>query len=138
MKLLPLALGLLALGAACAGHRALETRINGRPAQTVRAEAVRVEGGWEVTLPLPAGRWTAHAETEPVTLRQVDGPVGKLLRWNVPDARWGQDRPFPFRLEGEQGTALTLEVRYGALAAAPRVLLNIAYALASGKVVWPN
>jgi hypothetical protein len=118
---------------ACSGHRRLDTQVNGRTAETLQAVAERAAGGWTVSMPLPGGRWVGKAEGEEVPFRVVEGPTGSILKWEVTSERWGQERPFKFRLEGEHGTFLNLGVHYGVRSGTSKVLLNVAYMLAGGK-----
>jgi hypothetical protein len=129
------AAGLIAC-AAC--HRNLETRVNGRVAQTLQAEARPAQGGWEVSLPLPSGKWVASATAEGTVIRVVDQANGQEARWLVTVDRWrNSDRPFLFRLSGEGGTVFDMEVKYGQLPTTPRVLLNVIYMMVGGKIVVP-
>ena len=107
-----LCLGLLG---GCSAHRNLETRINNQPAESLRAEARKVEGRWQVSLPLPVGDWRIETgEAQPFEL--LPGSPRQTLRWTVAPERWDRrDRPFTFSLKGKEGLEIPLSVKYGSL-----------------------
>jgi hypothetical protein len=100
----------LALG--CKGPKALDTRINARPATSLQAEAVKQADHWSVSLRLPAGTWNAVPfETQAMEIRKEGD--GILLAWKVSAARWANhEKPFIFDLVAENGTHTTLTIRY--------------------------
>ena len=116
---LPLALA----GLACAPTR-LETRVNGRPAETLQAACRPVDGGWELSLRLPAGHWEVLPdEAQRVELRP--GEPRETLVWRVPQARWNQARPFTFSLRSGE-LRMAFSVRYPGPSVVPEVLKELA------------
>lgn len=108
--------GCLLAGAAllmsCSGPRRLETRQGGRPLEDLRAEARKVDGSWQVELPLPMGQWKVETQ-EDQAFELVPREPRATLRWTVAPDRWSQqDRPFKFDLVGEGGLRLSFAVVY--------------------------
>lgn len=129
----PTAALLLLAALGCTGPRALDTRIHGRAAETLQAEAVRSDGMWQVSLPLPAGTWTISAPQERQPVQVLDREGRGEARWVVAPARWRDGAPLHLRLRDPQGTELALEVRYGAYPTAGRVALAVLHTLVSGQ-----
>ena len=133
MNRFSIALFLLAL-LACASSRPLDTRIQGRKAESLQAEAVRSDGMWQISLPLPAGTWSATSPEERQDVRVLDKNGRGEARWVVTPERWRDGKPLLLRLRDPQGTELSMEIRYGAYPAAGRVTLNVLYFLVRGSV----
>ena len=117
---------------ACSGPRPLETRLGGRSMEDLRAEALKVEGRWQVTLKLPAGRWRVETAEGQELLLEPGEPRG-TLRWKVAPDRWSQqDRPFRFDLVGEDGLRLSLSVTYPNTLPGGNFMLDV-FRVLSGK-----
>lgn len=126
--------GSLILGAwACSGPRRLETRLDGRSLENLRAEARRIEGRWQVELLLPAGRWKVETE-EGQTFDLIPNEPRGTLRWTVAPDRWSrQDRPFRFDLVGASGLRLSFSVVYPNTLPGGNVMMDVWRVLTSGR-----
>jgi hypothetical protein len=111
----PTALAALLLvlgGLACTGPKHLDTTLGGRRADSLVAEARKVDGRWQVELLLPVGQWQVEVE-EAQAVQVLPGDPRATLRWVVDGDRWRQqDRPFRFTLMGAGGLRLPMAVRY--------------------------
>jgi len=104
---------LLLVGAtACHPPRTLETRFGTRLTESLQARAERIQEGWRVSLPLPAGNW----KVEPFEAQAFDlvpGEPSATLQWTVVDARWANfQKPFVFELVDTEGRRLPMTIRY--------------------------
>jgi len=128
-----LALLLLAAGPGCSGPRQLETSLGGRRAESLKAEARKVDGRWHVELRLPAGHWRVDPQ-EGQSVQVLPGEPCSTLRWEVDPDRWTQqDRPFRFTLIGDGGLSLPMAVHYpNTLPRGVVILLEVL----SGRASW--
>jgi hypothetical protein len=126
---------LLAGSSACSGPKRLETSLGGRRAESLTAEARKIDGRWQVELLLPAGHWRVETQ-EGQAVQVLPGEPRSTLRWVVDSDRWSQqDRPFRFTLTGEGGLGLSMSVRYPNTL--PRGLVVLLEVL-TGRVGWPS
>lgn len=127
------AMALMLLIMAACRHHTLTPSIGGRPAQTLQADARKVDDGWVVTLPLPIGNWTPKAVGEEQTMEVVTVDGKAAARWRVRSERWANsERPFMFLLVGSEGRDIQMSVTYTLV---PRGAQNILHLLAHGW--WP-
>lgn len=84
---------------ACA-HKTLDTTLSGRHSENLRAEAQKVDQGWQVSLQLPAGDWRVQTSNEQQSLRMVPGAPCNMAQWTVAADRWATGKPFDLVLEG--------------------------------------
>lgn len=100
----------LGLTLACA-HRQLDTSISGHHAETLRAAAQKVEGGWRVTLQLPIGEWQITTPNEEQRILVIPGTPYSIAQWTVEPERWARDRPLDLLLEGS-GMQIPISIKY--------------------------
>jgi hypothetical protein len=106
--------------------------MGGRPMESLRADARKVDGQWHCEMRLPLGRWRVET-SEGQTFDITPGEPRATLRWKVAPDRWAQqDRPLVFDLVGEGDLRLSLSVRYPNTVPGQNLVLNVFRAL-SGK-----
>lgn len=117
-------------------HRILTPSIGGRPAQTIQADARKIDGTWVVTLPLPLGNWSPKAVGEEQAMEVVTLEGRASVRWKVRPERWANsDRPFAFVLVGDEERKIEMSVTYTLFSRGTQSILNI---LAHGWIpLWP-
>lgn len=124
---------MLLAGPACSGPKRLEISLGGHRAESLNAEARKIEGRWQVELLLPAGHWRVDPQ-EGQTVQILPGEPCSTLRWVVDADRWSQqDRPFRFTLIGDGGLSLPMSVRYPNTL--PRVV-GVVLQVLSGRATW--
>ena len=97
---------------ACVGPKKLETYVNNHRAVSLRAEAIKTNNDWEVSMLLPAGEWKVDS-IEDQKFTTITGIPRSTIKWKVTRERWNQqDKPFNFKITNKTGSSIQLSVKY--------------------------